>query len=149
MALNFNKYAQEANEFMNKLADSLGHPQETARAGIVLRAVMHTLRDRITISESFDVMAQLPMFLKAVYVENWKYLESPKDFKTIDEFKDEVKRLQDQYGEQEFSWDRHTEDIIAIVFEEISNYLTEGQTRHILDQLPKEIEILYKESLKH
>ncbi len=30
MALNFEKYAQEGNEFVNKLAADLGHPEKSA-----------------------------------------------------------------------------------------------------------------------
>jgi uncharacterized protein (DUF2267 family) len=76
MAINFNKYAEEGNLFVKNLAKSFGHPDEIGPTGIVLRAVLHTLRDRITISESLSLIAQLPMFLKAVYVDTWKFRES-------------------------------------------------------------------------
>ncbi len=56
MSLNFQKYAQEGQSFINDLAKELGHPEEVARTGIVLRAVLHTLRERITISESFHLL---------------------------------------------------------------------------------------------
>lgn len=38
----------------------------------MLRAVLQTLRDRISMSESLDLMSQLPAAPKIVYVEDWK-----------------------------------------------------------------------------
>ncbi|MFW5822923.1 MAG: DUF2267 domain-containing protein [Tangfeifania sp.] len=147
MALHFDKYAKEGNEFVNHLSAKLGHPNEVGRTGIILRAVLHTLRDRLTVSESLDLLAQLPMFLKAVYVENWKYLEKPTSIATLDEFTEEVKKHQDQYGEYEFSWEKPTKEIVAIVLNELGKYITEGETRHILAQLPKDLEAFFSENL--
>jgi len=147
MALNFDKYAQEGNEFINNLATKLGHPQEIARTGIILRAVMHTLRDRLTISESLHLLAQLPMFLKAVYVENWKYIEKPVRFTTLDDLTDEVKKYQDNYGESEFNWEMHTKDIVRTVLEELGKFISKGESEHIKAQLPQELEDFFMHSL--
>jgi uncharacterized protein (DUF2267 family) len=147
MTLHFDKYAQEGNEFVNILANELGHPQEKGRAGIILRAVLHTLRDRLTISESMDLLAQLPMFLKTVYVENWKYMEKPTRIATLDEFTNEVKKHQDQYGEYEFNWDEHTDKIVATVFKQLSEYISDGEALHIIAQLPKELEQFFAQSV--
>src|SRR6056297_312435 len=120
MAINFNKYAQEGNHFVNNLAKKLGHPEEISRTGIILRAVLHTIRDRITIGESLNLMSQFPMFLKAVYVTDWKYPEEITRLTSVEEFSDAVKNYQDQYGEQEFNWGKSTEEIIRIVLSELS-----------------------------
>ena len=146
MALNFNKYAEEGNLFVKNLAKKLGHPDETGRTGIVLRAVLHTLRERITISESFNMMAQLPMFLKAIYVDNWKYREKPIRLDK-EEFLKEVERHQNQYGEYEFSWEKSTEDIVKLVIKELSSYIAKGEFEDIMAQLPEDIETMFRESI--
>ncbi len=143
MALKFDKYAQEGNYFIRELADKYGHPEETARAGIVLRAVLHTLRDRITISESLDLLSQLPMFLKAVYVENWKYHEKPMKYDTAHEFKTEVKKRQVEFGEQEFEWNKSTDELIRITMEALNRYISKGQAKHVVGQLPNDIKALF------
>ncbi|MEX0660633.1 MAG: DUF2267 domain-containing protein [Balneolaceae bacterium] len=141
--LNFEKHIHEVNEYINQLADSLGHSQEKQRVMIIWRAVMHTIRDRIQISESFDLISPLPMILKGVYTTGWKYTESPPyDFTTIEQMKTQVKALQNQYGEQEFSWGKSTEEIISIVMDSLVKYLPEGQMEHIRGQLPQEIKTL-------
>ncbi|MFO7922850.1 MAG: DUF2267 domain-containing protein [Bacteroidales bacterium] len=147
MALNFEKYAQEGNLFIKNLAESLGHPEEIGRTGIILRAVLHTLRERITVSESLNMISQLPMFLKALYVDNWKYREKPLGIKTKEEFAKEVEKHQAQYGEQEFDWGKSTEEIIMIVFRELGSYITHGEFEDITAQMPTQVKELFRESI--
>jgi len=147
MALNFNKYAEEGNRFVNNLAEELGHPEEISRTGIVLRAVMHSLRERITVSESLHFLSQLPMFLKAIYVDEWKYREKPLDLNTVEDFKEEVKLHQMQYGEQEFNWSKSTEEIIKTVFAALNTYVSEGEFEDIIAQMPKDLKELFRGSV--
>ena len=145
MALNFDKYAQEGNTFINNLAKELEHPEETGRTGMVLRAVLHSLRERITMSESLHLLSQLPMFLKAIYADNWKFREKPLRINTKDEFITEVEDYQKQFGEQDFNWEKSTEEIIKIVFRTLDTYVSKGEFQDITDQLPKELKDLLHE----
>ncbi|WP_189603790.1 DUF2267 domain-containing protein [Salinimicrobium marinum] len=141
--LNFEKFAQEAHEYVNELAQNLGHPEEKERVLIIWRSVMHNIRDRIHFGESFQVMDPLPMIFKGIYVENWKFSEKPpKDFDTIEGFKNEVKAMQKRYGEQDFPWEKPTEDIISITVDSLKRYLSESQLQHLKDQMPKEVKEL-------
>jgi uncharacterized protein (DUF2267 family) len=148
MAINFNKYAEEGNLFVKELAHNLGHPDEIGRAGILLRAVLHTLRERITISESLNMIAQLPMFMKTIYVDNWKYREKPMRLKKK-EFLEEVEKHQRQYGEYEFSWEKSTEEIVKTVLRKLGKYITKGEFEDIMAQLPNELEEMFRESIHH
>jgi uncharacterized protein (DUF2267 family) len=144
MSLNFQKYAQEGQSFVNNLAAELGHPEEVARTGNVLRAVLHTLRERITISESLHLLSQLPMFLKGIYVDNWKFREKPMDINTKEEFAAEVERHQQQHGEREYSWNKSTEEIIQIVFSSLGKYISDGEYDDIIAQMPKNIKEIFR-----
>lgn len=68
MALNFNQYAAEGNTFMKAYAKELRLTGDYDKAGRILSTVLHGLREMITTEESLQLIAQLPMFLKAVYV---------------------------------------------------------------------------------
>ena len=141
--LNLEKHYHEVHEFINELAANLGHPEEKQRAYIICRAVLHTIRDRIQVSESFDLLSQLPLFLKGVYVDQWKYHEKPpKDYDTVELMKNNVKQLQDRYGESDFDWDLPTEEIISRTVDSLKKYLSEGQIAHIRGQMPKEVKEL-------
>lgn len=140
----FEKFVQDANSYVKKLAADLGHPDELGRVFIIWRAVMHAIRERIQISESFDLMSQLPLLLKGMYVHNWKYHEKPPlDYDTIEEMKTVVKKYQDQYGEQQFDWSKSTEEIISITLLSLNEYLTEGQLEHVKGQMPEEVKSLF------
>lgn len=139
--LSFEKFANEAHEYVNRLAEDLGHPEEKERVLMVWRAVMHTVRDRIHMGESLQVMDPLPMIFKGIYVQNWKFNEKPPlDYDTVEEMKNEVKAVQRQYGEQEFPWKKSTEEIISITIDSLKRYMSEAQLDHLKGQMPKEVQ---------
>lgn len=139
MSLDFDRYAQEGNEFMNRLTETLGHPGERDQAAILLRAVLHALRDRISVAENLHVVSQLPMFLKAVYVSEWSYSDDVDRVKTEESFSKRIEHYQQQYGEQDFDWKASTAELATKVFAEIERYLTEGEVQDIKSQLPEGI----------
>ena len=139
--LSFKKFANEAHEYVNRLAEDLGHPEEKERVLMIWRAVLHTVRDRIHLGESFQVMAPLPMIFKGIYAEDWKYSEKPPlAYGTIEEMKNEVKTVQKRYGEQDFPWQKSTEEIISITIDSLKIYMSDSQLKHLKDQMPKEVQ---------
>lgn len=149
MALNFNKYAQEANTFINKLSTELGHPDQEGKVGILLRSVLHVIRDSITISESLNFISQLPLFLKAIYVDQWKFHEKPPiKYNSIDGFSGEVEKLQFQFGEREFDWNQSTAELIGTVIHSLGEYISPGEFEDIAAQMPKEVKELFLEKVK-
>ncbi|MCM4158950.1 DUF2267 domain-containing protein [Antarcticibacterium flavum] len=138
--LNFESFAQDAHTYVNELADDLGHPEEKSRVLKIWRAVMHTVRDRIHLGESFQIMDPLPMIFKGIYVENWKYREKPPlNYTTLEEMKTQVKDLQARYGEEDFPWSKSTEEIIAITLASLKRFLKGNQLEEVINQMPKEI----------
>ena len=141
---NFEKHVQGANEYLKNLAADLGHPEEKSRVFIIWRAVMHVVRERMHMGESFDLISQFPILLKGYYVDDWKYSDKPPlDFSTIEGMKDQVKKYQDRYGEQQFDWSKSTEEIISITLNSLKQYLSEGQMEHIKGQMPQEVQTLF------
>lgn len=71
MPLNFEKHAQKGNKFVKDVATALGDKSDTAKAGRMVVAVLHTLRSHLTAEENLKFLSQLPMALKGVYVHRW------------------------------------------------------------------------------
>lgn len=143
MTVNFDQYAQKGNQFVKKLAQELGHPDEVGRSGILLRAVLHSIRDRITISESLHFIAQLPVFVKALYADGWTYQEKPLRLGKED-FLDQVENHQAQYGESEFSWEKSTEELVKIVIRELRTYVSQGEFEDVTAQLPEDLKKMFQ-----
>jgi hypothetical protein len=61
------------------------------RSACILRAVLHTLQQYLTVEESLQVVSQLPVMLKAVHVDGWKLSNKPRHIKRVDEFLREVR----------------------------------------------------------
>jgi uncharacterized protein (DUF2267 family) len=149
MPINFDKFAAEGHEFINELSSSLGHPSEKARTGILLRSVLQVLRDSITIQQSLNMISQLPSFLKALYVEQWKYKEKPDRVKSLKEFGDKVEFHQKTLGEKNFDWPEPTVELIRKTLCVLNNkYLSPGQVHDIVAELPLEIKEIFSATVK-
>ena len=142
MALDFNKFAAKGNEFIKELANQLGHPEDKAKAGRILKVVLHAIRNRITVEENMQFMSQLPMFLKAVYVDGWKISPKPDRIKHPEDFFKEVKALDQPTGDYDFPDDDATENAVITVFIVLRNYVSLGELEDITAQLPKELKYL-------
>ena len=140
----FDEYLNEANRFVNELSKELGHPEEEEQTIRLLRSVLHTIRDRISVSESLDFLSQLPMILKAFYVEQWAYHEKPPlHYEDLEGFAAAVKSQQARLGEKNFDWPEPTGEIVKKVLKALRQYVTDGQAIHVLEQLPKGVRELF------
>lgn len=134
------QYANEARDYMNKLAGSLGAPDEMLRVMIIWKAVMHTIRERIPVTESFALLSDLPVLLKGIYVTNWKYSEQPlSNYDDKEEMKAQVKSFQEEYGEEDFNWEMSTEDIVSTVLGSLEVYVSRDVMNRIKQQIPEEV----------
>jgi len=143
--MNFDKYANDGYTFVKHLANEFNHPDEVNRAGITLQSILHALRDRISIEENFDVISQLPMFMKAIYVDQWKYRDNVDRLKSMEEFAQKVKEEQSKHGESEFNWNLSTEELIERTLGLISErYWSEGIIDDIKANLPEDIHQIFE-----
>lgn len=140
-AMNFDKYAQEGNLFMHELGEILNHPgeEDRAQAGRLLRAVLHTLRDHISIGQSLNLISQFPMFLKAIYVDQWQLSADQERIKTMEAFTAKVEQKQREEGEVNFDWNEPTRQLIEYVLIMLGKYVSEGELADIEAELPGEI----------
>jgi uncharacterized protein (DUF2267 family) len=89
MATDFDKYAAKGNEFLHMLADDLQVP--TDKALRILRAVLHANRNHLDHGESLQLLSQLPMALKSVYVDQWHLSPGFKRIHHVKQFLDEIR----------------------------------------------------------
>jgi len=75
MLLNFDQHAEKGNEFLLHLAFELGYKNDKVAAARILRSVFKTLRNYLTLEENFQFVAQMPVALKGVYIDDWSPIE--------------------------------------------------------------------------
>jgi len=67
----FDTTVQETNLWLRSLETDLA-PCSRQEAYTGLRAVLHVLRDRLTVQPVMALSAQLPMLLRGVFLEGWQ-----------------------------------------------------------------------------
>lgn len=143
--MNFEKHAAKGNEFIHRLALQLGDEDNRERAGRVLRSVLHVMRDRLSIEESFQLMAQLPMAIKAVYVDGWTPGRAYVKIKTMSEFAEEVVRLDGNSAWRDFSGITDALEAVAAVVKTIAHYVSPGELHHVVAVLPEDMKSYFYE----
>lgn len=147
MALNFNQFAKEGNAFLNEYSKKLNMVEDTDKAGRVLSSILHGLRELITVEESLQMISQLPMFLKAVYVNKWT-LRNKRKAKNMTEFIDLIRELNGVTAIHDFESDEVAENYINSTFMILRKYISLGEMEDLRTVLPKELKsMVYQNSM--
>lgn len=144
MTVDFEKYAFKGNEFVSLVADDLEIPK--GKAGRIIRAVFHALRNRLSHEESFQLLALLPMVLKGVYVEGWKYDKNYDRVSSMKDFLDEVRKEDGGFAGYDFGDDSKARVAVAAVFRALHYFAPEQEMNDIADMMPGELEYFIRES---
>jgi len=139
MALNFNQYASEGNRFLKEYAKEMGLPDDPERAGRILSAILHGLRSIISTEESLQFIAQLPMFLKAVYVNGWSIKSHRDKVKNVEGLIDLIRSYAGKTSLYDFESDEIAEEYINATFLMLRKYVSPGELEDIRGELPKQL----------
>ncbi|WP_281846724.1 DUF2267 domain-containing protein [Olleya namhaensis] len=139
MSLNFNQFASEANAFLKEYTKSLSLNGDTEKAGRILSSILHGLRDIISTEESLQLIAQFPMFLKAVYVNSWSLHKKNKKINTMEEFIDLVRVFDGVTAMHDFKSYELSENYINVTFILLRKYISLGEMEDIKSELPKDL----------
>lgn len=135
----FDRTVQETNLWLEDLEARLGCTRHEAYSA--LRAVLHTLRDRLQAETAMHFAAQLPMLLRGVFTEGWRLAAKPKVERTADAFVEEVLgRLA-----ADFAYDGET--LVRSVFQTIRARVDIGQVDKVMDCLPRAVRELWLEDV--
>jgi uncharacterized protein (DUF2267 family) len=138
MSLNFNQFAKEANGFLKDYTKELCLDGDLDKAGRILSSILHGLREIISTEESLQLIAQFPMFLKAVYVNGWSSRKKQK-VKNMTGFIDLVRGFDGPTSVYDFKSDQVAESYIHSTFIMLRRYISLGELEDIRTELPKDL----------
>lgn len=127
-----------AQSFYRTVMDT-SHQADPTAARRATAAVLHALRDRLTPDEADQVVAQLPLELKAVWEEGEQLERSPLKLKW-DAFLERVRRETGLASAREARW------MTLAVFAALKEQLSPGEAGDVLAQLPKSLKEVWIEA---
>ncbi|MEQ8821652.1 MAG: DUF2267 domain-containing protein [Sumerlaeia bacterium] len=104
-----------------------------------IRAVLHSVRDRITINEAAHLGAQLPILLRGVYYEGWRPTDTPKTTRDKEGF---LEMVREELHRNAIQID--PEIASSAVFRLLNDHLSEGLQEDVKSMLPKEVRELWE-----
>ena len=140
--MKYERYAQEGHEFLKNVAFELGEVENTDQADRIMTSVLYTLRDLLTPEESLHLISQMPMMVKAIYVNGWR-LHAGKRMRTIDEFVATLKQKSPRTVPHDFPDDETAIQRTKAVFRAVRNQIADGEVKDIAAQLPPELAELW------
>lgn len=134
----FESTLQTTHKWLRELELLASLPNESD-AYSVLRAVLHSLRDRLTADEAVNLAAELPMLVRGFYYEGWKPAATPKKQRTLEDFLSGMPPL--PCPDETFD----AEKAVRSVFLMLDHRISEGEIDDIRHMLPEEVRSLWPE----
>jgi uncharacterized protein (DUF2267 family) len=98
-----------------------------------MRAVLHAMRDRLTVDETAHFAAQLPMLVKGVYYDGWDPSRVPKKMHR-DDFLNQIRSEMPPYEVR-----GGIENLVTSVAQALRLYVTEGEWQDMKAEMPRDL----------
>jgi uncharacterized protein (DUF2267 family) len=133
----FNHTLETSNAWLKELK-TIGNFNSEEEAYTALRAVMHSLRDRLLVNGAAHLAAQIPMLIRGMYYEGWKPAATPHKEHTKAQFLDRVRtNLHNAANRIEPETATHA------VFHLLEQKISQGEIEDIKSELPEDILTLW------
>ena len=136
----FDKTLQSTNTWLNEIGEEQGIGPDKQRAYHALRAVLWTLRDRLTPEEAFHLSAQLPMLVRGIYWDGYRLSGKPEKERSREEFFTLIAERTDQASPMS------PEACARAVFGVLARHLPEGEVEDVKQMLPEALRTLFPEA---
>ena len=135
----FDSTLHTTHVWLNELTELLGCPEDPHRAYLALRAVLHALRDRLSVDEAASLAAQLPMLVRGFYFEGWHPHGKPLKERKKVQFLAHVRVDFRQDPELD------AEQVARAVLQLLAHHVTASEIEKLKRTLPDEIRSLWPE----
>lgn len=133
----FNTTIESSQLWLDEVLDEL-RTDDRELAYAALRAVLHTLRDRLPTAEAADLAAQLPMLLRGLYFEGWTPTRRSRPVRDRDAF---LRRVAAEMKRSEIT----PEEAVRAVFHLLAARVAPGEIADVVGSMPASFEALWPE----
>jgi uncharacterized protein (DUF2267 family) len=132
----FDKTVQTTNAWLKEIMEVIG--PDRRRAYRVLAAVLHALRDRLTVDEAAQLGAQLPILVRGLYYDRWHHpAGKPERLRHKEEFLAAVAAELDDIGPI------NPENATRAVFSVLEHHIAPGEIEDVKTTLPTQLRELW------
>jgi uncharacterized protein (DUF2267 family) len=131
----FDSTIQTTNVWLNEIGEEIGPDRQ--RCYQALRAVLFTLRDRLTVEEAAHLAAQLPLLVRGIYYEGYRPAGKPERIRSRAEFLDRIGAYLAQSSPLGADQAAHA------VFKVLDHRITPEELDEVKQALPQEIRTLF------
>lgn len=128
---------EKMHVWLKELAEQMGGDRPYAYRA--LRAVLHTLRDRLPVDVAAKLAAQLPTLIRGIYYEDWVPSRTPLPIHDVDAFLQRVTQEAHMAGETEASL------AVSAVIALLRRHISAGEIDEVLAVLPDRLRTLAEE----
>jgi uncharacterized protein (DUF2267 family) len=133
----FDATVQKANIWLKDIMQALEW-EDRHKVYVSLRTTLHALRDRLTLEETAQFGAQLPMLMRGLYYEGWTPTGKPDKVRHKAAF---LAPIRDHFKDD---WDVDPEEVARAVLHVIATHVSAGEIEDINKLLlPKELKALW------
>ncbi|MCW2864221.1 MAG: hypothetical protein JWP48_5929 [Actinoallomurus sp.] len=130
----FDTTVDKTNRILRHIEEAYGWPKERRNQSYnALRAVLHALRDRLTVDEAAHFAAQLPMLVRGLYYEGWDPSRVPKKMHR-DDFLNQIRKEMPPYEIK-----GGLEGLVHTVAHALRLYITDGEWEDIKVEMPEDL----------
>lgn len=133
----FDTAVQKADIWLKDICMEL-NTDNRHKAYMSLRAVIHALRDRLTIDEAVDLGAQLPLLIRGVYYDEWDPSRNPVKDRHLEDFLAHIKEYYRGDGVAD------VENMARAVFNTLKQKVTEGEIKDVRGMMPEDLKVLWE-----
>ncbi|MCR9087781.1 MAG: DUF2267 domain-containing protein [Rhodobacteraceae bacterium] len=131
-----NHAPQVAAEWINLLCEDLEwHDQ--GRGYMLLRMVLHAVRDYLSVDEAADLAAQLPVLVRGIYFDGWVPSRTPAHPRSKEDF---LTRISKPFAEEPLE---NSERAAAAVFDLLRRKISEGEFNQVANAMRKPLRDLW------
>jgi uncharacterized protein (DUF2267 family) len=131
----FDSTLQTTNIWLHEIMEEMGWI-DSHRAYHALRAVLHALRDRLTVSGAAALAAQLPLLIRGIFYEGWHPNDKPIKERKKGQF---LAHVAGAFHDDPVD----PEAVTRAVFGVLGRHISSGEKVHVEGLLPVEIRSLW------